>query len=442
MKKFLLLTVVLCISAIGFAQNNKYKKLPTLGVNFFLQDFKTPAIIANQTLSSALSNKNWAKMNEMSAGLSLQFMNGLTDHIDFTSTLGGSFVNYPFKTSSGIAPTGQSKFLLEADAGINIKLLTDEHFFVPYINAGIGASMYAGSYFAAYIPLGVGLQFNLGEGSFINTQFNYRTEVSALSTRHINYSIGFSAPLKDRKPEPVIVAPPPPPPAPLDTDGDGIFDNVDKCPTVPGIAKYQGCPVPDTDGDGINDDNDKCPKVKGIAKYDGCPIPDTDKDGINDEEDKCPTVAGLARYQGCPIPDTDGDGINDEEDKCPTIKGTRENNGCPNLNFEAKDIKFTVNSAKLTEPSKKELDKGVVILKENTALKISIEGHASTTGNDKINEPLSVKRANSVKDYLVTQGVDKDRLSAVGFGSKKPVADNKTRAGRMANQRVEFKVQQ
>ena len=379
----------------------------------------------------------------MSAGLSLQFMNGLTDHIDFTTTMGASFVNYPFKTGSGVTPTGQSKFLLEADAGVNIKLLTDQYFFVPYINVGLGASMYAGSYFAAYVPIGAGLQFKLGEGSFINTQFNYRAEVSALSTKHLNYSIGFSAPLVDRKPEPVLVAaPPPPPPAPLDTDGDGIFDNVDKCPNAPGIAKYQGCPVPDTDGDGINDENDKCPSVKGLAKYDGCPVPDADKDGVNDEEDKCPTVAGLARYQGCPIPDTDGDGINDEEDKCPSIKGVSTNNGCPNLNFDSKDIKFAINSAKLTEPSKKELDKGVVILKENNALKISIEGHASTTGTDKINDPLSLKRANSVKDYFVSKGVEKDRLSTVGHGSKQPVADNKTSDGRKANQRVDFKVQQ
>ena len=49
-----------------------------------------------------------------------------------------------------------------------------------------------------------------------------------------------------------LAAPPPPPPIP-DTDGDGILDNVDKCPTVAGIAKYQGCPIPDTDKDGIDD---------------------------------------------------------------------------------------------------------------------------------------------------------------------------------------------
>jgi outer membrane protein OmpA-like peptidoglycan-associated protein len=431
---------------MSFAQTNKYKKQPSLGFNFFLQDFKTPATIASGSLSAALNNKNWAKMKDMQAGLSLQFMQGLTDHIDFSTTLGGAFVNYPFRSVSGISSVGQNTFLLEADAGVNIKLLTDNYFMVPYLNVGLGASMNAGTYFAAYLPIGGGLQFNLGEGSFLNTQFNFRSEVSGLSTRHINYSIGFSAPLKDRKPEPVVVAPPPPPPpapAPVDTDGDGIFDNVDKCVTVPGVAKYQGCPVPDTDGDGINDDNDKCPTVKGIAKYDGCPIPDTDKDGINDEEDKCPSVPGLARFQGCPIPDTDGDGINDEEDKCPNVKGVRsDNNGCPALNFESKDISFAINSANLTKPSKKELDKGLVILKENPSLKLTIEGHASSTGTDKINDPLSVKRATTVKNYIVSKGIEKDRLSVVGFGSKKPIADNNTPEGRQANRRVEFKVQQ
>ncbi|MFX8999750.1 thrombospondin type 3 repeat-containing protein, partial [Acinetobacter baumannii] len=66
---------------------------------------------------------------------------------------------------------------------------------------------------------------------------------------------------------PVVVEPP----KPKDTDGDGITDDVDKCPTVPGVTKYGGCPVPDTDGDGINDENDKCPTVPGLAKYGGCP---------------------------------------------------------------------------------------------------------------------------------------------------------------------------
>jgi outer membrane protein OmpA-like peptidoglycan-associated protein len=440
MKKILFFTVVLGLSAISFAQTTSYKKMPSLGLNFFLQDFKTPAAINSGSLSGVLANNSWAKVKDMSSGLSLQFIDGLTEHIDFTTTLGGTFVNYPFRAESGMTTLGSNKLLLELDAGINVKLLTDKYFLVPYLNAGVGASMYGGSYFAAYMPIGAGLQFNLGEGAFIHTQMNYRSQVSALATNHLNYSIGFSTALKEKK-APVVIAPPPPP-APADTDGDGIIDPNDKCPTVPGIAKYQGCPVPDTDGDGINDENDKCPTVKGLAKYEGCPIPDTDKDGINDEEDKCPTVAGVARYQGCPIPDEDGDGINDEEDKCPNVKGTAEFFGCPHLNFKAQDIKFANGSTLLTKTSKVELDKGVKVLNDNPALKLYVEGHTSSTGSAKLNDKLSLNRAFSVKSYLVGKGIAADRLTATGFGSSKPIADNKTKEGQTANRRVEFHLQE
>ncbi|MCX6338254.1 MAG: OmpA family protein [Bacteroidetes bacterium] len=415
MKKILIFIVVLGLASTTFAQTSDNKKMPSLGINFFLQDFKTPASIASNGFSSVMQKNKWGNISDMSSGLSLQYLNGLTDHIDFATTLGASFLNYPVRPSSGISQTGGSKFLLEADAGINVKLLTDKYFIDPYINMGVGASMYAGTYFAAYAPVGGGLQFNLGDGSYVNLQFNYRVEVSGLSTKHFNYGFGFVAPLKDKKPPVVAPPPPPPPPAPVDTD---------------------------TDGDGINDDNDKCPTVKGVAKYAGCPVPDTDKDGINDDEDKCPTVAGLARYQGCPIPDTDKDGLNDEVDKCPTVFGPRENNGCPILNFDPKDIKFKVNSDKLTAPSLVELDKGVENLNQYPTLKLTVEGHASTTGTDKINNALSAKRATSVKTYLVSKGISENRLSTVSFGSTKPIADNKTAKGRAANQRVEFKIQE
>ena len=62
------------------------------------------------------------------------------------------------------------------------------------------------------------------------------------------------------------------------------------------LASLQGCP--DRDGDGITDAEDKCPDVPGLARYQGCPIPDTDKDGINDEVDKCPTVPGVSPLPG------------------------------------------------------------------------------------------------------------------------------------------------
>jgi len=57
----------------------------------------------------------------------------------------------------------------------------------------------------------------------------------------------------------------------LDTDGDGIFDHEDKCISIPGVARFEGCPVPDSDGDGVNDEDDKCPFEAGAIGNEGCP---------------------------------------------------------------------------------------------------------------------------------------------------------------------------
>jgi outer membrane protein OmpA-like peptidoglycan-associated protein len=225
-----------------------------------------------------------------------------------------------------------------------------------------------------------------------------------------------------------------------DTDSDGINDEEDKCPTVAGLAKYGGCPIPDTDKDGVNDEQDKCPTVAGLAKYNGCPIPDTDGDGINDEQDKCPSVAGLAKYNGCPIPDTDGDGINDEEDRCPDVAGVAEMMGCPKIDYQAHEVLFQSGKATLLPAGKKELDVLTNFLNKNPNVNITLIGYTDNSGTDKINEPLSVKRAESSKAYLVSKGIDAGRIQTEGRGSQDPVADNKTKAGKAKNRRIELKV--
>jgi predicted MPP superfamily phosphohydrolase len=127
-----------------------------------------------------------------------------------------------------------------------------------------------------------------------------------------------------------------------DTDGDGLRDDLDKCPnTIKGQkVDAQGCAdaQKDTDGDGITDDLDKCPNTKKGQKVDaqGCADSqkDTDGDGITDDLDKCPnTVKGQkVDAQGCADAqkDTDGDGITDDLDKCPnTVKGQKvDAQGC------------------------------------------------------------------------------------------------------------------
>jgi outer membrane protein OmpA-like peptidoglycan-associated protein len=170
-------------------------------------------------------------------------------------------------------------------------------------------------------------------------------------------------------------------------------------------------------------------------------LADSDGDGIVDKNDKCPNQVGLERYQGCPIPDTDGDGINDEEDRCPDIVGVAAMMGCPAIDYTAHEVLFQSGKATLLPVGKKELDNLVNFLNNNPNVKITLEGHTDNTGTDKINEPLSVKRAESAKTYLVSKGIDESRIATTGFGSTQPIADNKTKEGKAKNRRIELKVQ-
>ena len=238
-----------------------------------------------------------------------------------------------------------------------------------------------------------------------------------------------------------------------DTDKDGIPDAQDMCPLQPGVAKWHGCPVPDTDHDGIDDEHDSCRTLPGLARYGGCPIPDSDNDGVNDEEDKCPHQAGLARYNGCPIPDRDGDGVNDEEDNCPDSAGPVENHGCPvvvpqeikkettdKINYIAHNILFAMASDQLRDSSYRALDELSGLLSDHPEWQLTIEGHTDNQGTPERNRLLSEKRAIAVKTYLVGKGLAGSRLTAIGLGQERPIADNRTARGRAVNRRVELKL--
>ncbi len=441
MKKILsaLIALYLLVPAVN-AQKEDYRRPAAIGISFFLNDFVTADRIRSTSLSSVLGNKKLAKIRQMSPGLAFSYFKGLANHVDFVGTIGGSYVQYPMP---GKIFNGE-KFLLEANASVNLKMVSEQYWIQPFIIVGVGAHKYK-DYYGAFMPLGFGMKVNFFDEAhlFINSQ--YRVPVTQETANyHFQHSIGIAGVIGKKK-EPKVIPPPPPPP-PADTDGDGILDTDDKCPTVKGVAKYQGCPVPDTDKDGINDDDDKCPTVPGLARYQGCPIPDTDKDGINDEEDKCPTVPGVARYQGCPVPDADGDGVNDEEDKCPNLAGPRENQGCPvipeevkkRVDVAAKNILFITGSYKLVATSNKGLNDVVKIMQENPEMKLAIDGHTDWVGSDEMNQTLSDNRANAVKTYITGKGIDESRITSAGHGESMPIADNKTAAGRQKNRRVEL----
>ncbi|MDQ6888693.1 MAG: OmpA family protein [Bacteroidota bacterium] len=439
MKKSLLLFITIFLFATSFGQNGDYKKTRGLGISFILNDFQTASDIRSNGLVSVLKADNFLKINRMSPGLGISYMSGLNNHVDFIATLEGSFLDYPLKNHPNFTA---NTLLLESTASLNLKLLSDKYWVTPYIDLGVGASKYK-KYFAAFAPVGVGLQLNLFDEAYVLFNSQYRIPVTENASYHFTHSVGIVSSIQQKKvPAPKAVEIP----EIKDRDGDGIVDSLDACPDQAGLAALQGCP--DKDGDGIADKDDKCPDVAGLAKYQGCPIPDTDKDGINDEEDKCPNVPGVARYQGCPVPDTDGDGVNDEEDKCPNQAGPASNFGCPvidvvvieKVNKAANNIFFAIGSSKLLAKSFKSLKEVVQIMKDNPSYKIDVDGHTSNTGSTELNQKLSESRANSVKQYLIENGIDESRIVATGYGEDKPIADNKTAAGRAKNRRVEMRL--
>lgn len=77
-------------------------------------------------------------------------------------------------------------------------------------------------------------------------------------------------------------------------------------------------------------------------------------------------------------------------------------------------------------------------MQEHPELEFEVQGHCDTTGSDKVNDPLSQKRAEAIMDALVEKGIARARLTAVGKGSHQPIAPNTTDEGRAKNRRVEF----
>ena len=181
-------------------------------------------------------------------------------------------------------------------------------------------------------------------------------------------------------------------------------------------------------------------------------------DGTPDDADRCPRTAedrdGFEDEDGCPEPDNDHDGVEDRKDKCPfeaeTINGTKDDDGCPDtgpaplVHVTAKAVviddvvRFKSGSATLQPVSSPLLKQVASTLKAAATLSIEIQGHTDDVGNAAANIKLSKRRAEAIRAFLIKAGIAPNRLTANGYGPTRPVASNKTPAGREKNRRVEF----
>jgi OOP family OmpA-OmpF porin len=237
------------------------------------------------------------------------------------------------------------------------------------------------------------------------------------------------------------------PQARRDSDGDGVDDTLDRCPeTSPGaVVDVTGCALPsDSDFDGVLDPLDLCADTPRGERIDqnGCPL-DVDNDGVFDDRDAClDTPAGvMVDPAGCTvIPDSDGDGVSDDLDQCAATPPSTlvDDTGCPLPPVpRVREIAyFPLNLATLSAATREALRHLADSLADLPQEGYQIEGHADSSGPDAFNRALSQARAEAVRDALSGFGVSPTRLTAMGYGSDRPIASNDTAEGRARNRRA------
>lgn len=236
------------------------------------------------------------------------------------------------------------------------------------------------------------------------------------------------------------------------------------CARMPGgMVATMPTAAGDRDSDGIPDTQDSCPDdpedEDGFEDSDGCNDLDDDGDGMADASDLCPNEAeDLDQYDdgdGCPDPDNDQDRILDSEDQCPNeaevYNGTEDSDGCPDqglvvvrtagMMMGPDRVYFAQGSATVPEIFRPVLDAVAAVLNHNLDVElVEVQGFSDGVGSERQNLDISRARASAVLQYLISQGVDPQRLRAAGCGAMCPIAPDDTTEGRERNRRVEFHI--
>lgn len=493
------------------AQVKQENKPSTLVFHVFYNDFNTAQQIRINSLKNVFKNHLWSKFGEMQMGLGFNYLKGIHRKIDFIATLDGSFTDYLYKDGS---TQGKSAFLMDANAGLNLKLLTDHYVVVPYISSGLGFSLYK-SKTGFYIPVGAGIQFNAFNEAFVFVNMQYRHALTSDVNDHFYYSIGIGLSIGKKKIKPAkvveeIVSEPMPKEiivaskdflitvideatgqaladvnvmvtrsdgkrlsgltdadgrflfhnlAPADYTISGLFNNINSSEKIINTGKFE------TTDQQINitlTHNDPRFTLSGVV------INKTQK---SFEGGADIVITNETNHHTITLQSKASDGgfkVQLEKESDFTIVAKKlayisdiEKISTKGLNRSAtiyiklelgieeaqvgksmvlNNLYFEVGKADINTSFSSDLAKLIQFLNDNPATRLEIQGHTDNTGSLAINSKLSQERANSVVNYLIQHGIEDNRLSAIGFGSSLPIADNNSAEGRTQNRRVVMKI--
>ena len=513
------IVIIILLTSLGMslsAQKTSYKKPPTIGLHFIYNDFATAQNIKANNLKYVLNNDLWSKPNTLQGGFGLDYMQGLTKKIDAVGTVNASWVDYLLPSGTLY---GNSNLLLDVNAGVHVKLLTDRFVFNPFLIAKVNFSSYKNINGFSILP-GAGIQINLFKEAFILTTVEYRKALSNTLSNQLYYSIGIATnickpkaakPAKEKPvPQPVAVTPAAkeePKPVIKDvlvtvndeatgqplqfvditlTSSTGnVFNGVTN---VDGLVIFSGKDAGEYSVSGRLNKIDATKAAITAIDFNNpgnqVRVTLTHNDPrftlVGNTFDKS-TNAPVAEVQVTVTNNTQSstsfavsDAVNGEfrsqleagsdfviVGKKADYISNIENVSTKGLNRSAtlyvklqlgieearagknillKNLFFETGKSDINTSTSADLFKLIQFLKDNPPVKLEIQGYTDNTGNLASNQKLSQQRANSVVNYLIKNGIEKERLIARGFGPANPIADNKTTEGKAQNRRVEMKV--
>ena len=195
MKSIIFIFLLGCYSLQVSAQVKQEKKPSTFLFHTFYNDFESAQLMRTSSLKNMLNNGQWYKIDDMQMGFGVNYLKGITRSIDLITTMDASSTDYLYKDGSN---NGSNKFLLDLNAGFNIKLFKDSHKLVPYFSGGVGLSAYNGKT-GFYVPAGAGIQFNLFDEAFVLTSIQYRRALNLTVNDHFYYSLGIGTSISKKK---------------------------------------------------------------------------------------------------------------------------------------------------------------------------------------------------------------------------------------------------
>ena len=408
-----------------FEGNEPYKAGPLygLGVGYRFNKYWSAE------LSLSFADLDIDNCNEQNSDCEDQFIGGYDAYIDVTYDILPQYEIVPFIT------LGMGAMALDFNEDADEVQIYDIHNKTRSVfHYGAGVRYALSNHIDIRADVRHALTFDISE----KEDQDYDLFNNLMATLGFTYAFGHSTPTIQHQPQKLTSN---------DYDQDGVPDSIDKCPnTVPGISvNALGCPH-DSDEDGVYDYQDQCPGTVPGGPVDmfGC-SKDSDSDGIVDANDKCPqTPANVAvGSDGCPL-DSDMDGVNDDIDKCPYTRagemvdatGCKKQQKNKTIHLKLK-IEFESSKAEIAANTLDKVKEVADVMGQYPGSTAVIEAHTDSSGGADYNLKLSQRRANMVVYYLSNFfGIDRSRLRAIGYGEARPIADNRTKAGRKKNRRA------